>query len=315
MVKLLILCGLQCSGKSTWAKTQKDYTIVSSDEMRLKYPLYDNERIFKEVYKVCNDLLSQGINCILDATNTTIKSRRKIFENIKIPCEINCYIFNTPYKECLKRLKVRNTDPNSHHVPEEVLNKYLKSFEIPFKEEGFANIDVHFKPDFDDCIKEQFNILFKCDGFDQQNMHHTQDLLKHMKSVKDYIDEKYFNKAMDNNDFSNISTQLSHAAIYHDIGKLFTQTFKENDPNAHYYNHANVGAYYLLCTCGIYQNDETWTQSYQTNLTLDWLFYINYHMVLYNIKNEKSEKKWRKIFEDFKYNNLLILNEADKGGK
>ena len=127
-------------------------------------------------------------------------------------------------------------------------------------------------------------------------MHHTQLLGKHCKTVAKKIQE-----------YSNDSN-LINVGLYHDVGKLFTQTYKENDPNAHYYNHANVGTYELMCNAGIFDC----YNEYDKKLTLDWLFYINYHMHMFNIKTEKAERKWRKIFGDIKFENLQIINKADK---
>lgn len=302
---LTILVGLQCSGKSTWANAHQNNgcVVISSDAIRKELPEYSNEKIFKEVYRRINSILKQGKNCILDATNTTIKSRKRIFDNIKEPCNKVALIFNTPYEECLNRLEVRNSDPNSHSVPKEVLKKYLYSFEIPFTEEGFDYIDIVNKPSMEDSLIYQKEAMLLAVAFDQHNMHHTQNLFNHMNSVREEISKQVEKDPI-----------LTLSGMYHDIGKLFTQTYKPGDLNAHYYNHANVGTYYLLCRCGFYA-DEQGDSRYLVEETLRWLFYINYHMHLYNCKTDKSQNKWRNIFGNYKYNNLIILNKADMGGK
>ena len=85
--------------------------------------------------------------------------------------------------------------------------------------------------------------------------------------------------------------------------------FKSVDPNAHYYNHANVGAYIAMCNYTIYADS---TDTPDDKATLDWLFYINYHMHLFNCTTDKSIKKWKGIFGETRYKNLEIFNEADK---
>ena len=63
---------------------------------------------------------------------------------------------------------------------------------------------------------------------------------------------------------------------------MTTQSFKEDDPNAHYYNHENVGAYDVLCN------------SYMENYK-DIVFLINYHMLPFSWNTEKAQNKWLKI--------------------
>ena len=189
------------------------------------------------------------------------------------------------------------------YVPFEVLKKYYYSFEIPFYEEGWDSIQIENQPDDKDSFDFSSNLLKLAENFDQQNKHHTQNLGDHMENVSLKLDDLTDN------------TNLITAGAYHDVGKLFTQTFRDSDPNAHYYNHANVGTYELLCGSGCYdiehKNDISITR-YNIKNTLEWLFYINYHMHLFNVQTEKSEKKWRAIFGDEKFNNLRLFNECDK---
>lgn len=302
------MCGLQCSGKSTKAKElakEHNATVLSSDEIREKYPELINEGVFKLLYGQMNKLLESGVNVIVDATNTTIKSRKQIFQNLKVKCEKICHIMNTPYEICIARLAKRNASDYLHKFDEDVIKRYYYSFEIPFYEEGWDNIEVENKPTIKECAGFCSNVQGYAKVFNQDNKHHTQLLGEHMNTVGLLLKGKGADK------------HLEFAGYYHDIGKLFTRTYKEGDPNAHYYNHANVGAYKMLCNAGCYfvANDKTKNKyfgAYDTPSTLNWLFYINYHMHLYNVNTEKAEKKWRAIFGDEKYNNLVLFNEADK---
>lgn len=309
--KLIVMCGLQCSGKSTRAKElaeEYDAVVLSSDEIRTHFPEANNDYIFKYLYEQMNALLKESKNVLIDATNVTIKSRRHIFQNLKVECCKICYIMNTPYSECVGRLQVRNSELYcTHYVPNEVLEKYHKSFEIPFYEEGWDEIVLHSEISLEKAHKTLFNVLGRSLGFNQQNMHHTQDLGTHMATTQKYLRDHYSDV---------ISDTLEIASGLHDVGKLFTQTFKENDVNAHYYNHANIGAYYLMCEWALWDRydlcDGRNTCNYNVNKTLEILFYINYHMHMYNIKTEKSVKKWKDIFSEEKFNDLLLLNEADR---
>lgn len=293
---LTILVGIQGSGKSIWAK-QQSCVVLSSDDLRQKFPAYNNDEIFKELYKLVNEFLEKGLNVIIDSTATTIKSRRKIFESIKIPCIKKALIFNTPFEICKERLIERNKQENSHKVPLEVQRKYLESFEVPFLEEGFDYIDIYNKPTKEESDKNILDIYEKTIGFNQNNKHHTQTLDKHLQSTYNYLKD-------------NVDIALLQASLYHDVGKLFTQTYKENDINAHYYNHANVGAYWFLCNCGMYLEKYD-SVAYLTQTTLDTIFYINYHMKMYDLKTQKSKDKWKKYLGKEKFYNLELLHEAD----
>lgn len=303
---LIVMVGLQCSGKSTKAKhiaSGIQATILSSDKIREEYKNANNDTVFRLLYERMNDLLEKGIDVIIDATNITIKARKQIFQNLKVDCDKYCHIMNTPYEECLKRLKARNKTDYPHKFDADVIKRYYYSFEIPFYEEGWDNISIENQPLNKKSCLYASKLLTKADGFNQQNKHHTQDLGLHMQTVGSRLEDK-------TKDLNVIT-----AGYYHDVGKLFTQTFRDGDPNAHYYNHANVGTYELLCKSGCYdiehKNDISITR-YNIKNTLEWLFYINYHMHLFNVQTEKSEKKWRGIFGDEKFNNLRLFNECDK---
>lgn len=303
---LLVMCGLQCSGKSTKAKECAEkygYTVLSSDKIREEYKNAKNDTVFRLLYERMNDLLGKGIDVIIDATNITIKARKQIFQNLKVDCAKICHIMNTPYEVCLERLKERNKTDYPHKFDADVIKRYYYSFEIPFYEEGWDSIHIENHPDDEDGFNFASNLLKLAENFNQQNKHHTQNLGDHMGSVSFRLDDLTGN------------TNLVTAGAYHDVGKLFTQTFKDGDPNAHYYNHANVGTYELLCGSGCYDimfDDNKSSIVYNTEETLEWLFYINYHMHLFNVQTEKSEKKWRGIFGDEKFNNLRLFNECDK---
>lgn len=312
MVKLIVMCGLQCSGKSTKARELGDEynaQVLSSDYIREQHPDWDNENVFRNLYQMMNFFLSENQSVIIDATNVTIKSRRQIFQNIKHPCDKICHIMNVPYDTCVERLHKRNQSDYPHKFDEEVIKKYYYSFEIPFYEEGWDEIKVENIPTITDASNYMNLVQEKAEKFDQQNMHHTQNLGQHMDTVGGLLEEIGMNDI------------IVRAGYFHDVGKLFTQIFKEGDENAHYYSHANVGAYKLLCKAGIYEKNSVYDfeketiddyHFYDTNTTLEWLFYINYHMHLFNVTTDKSIKKWCQIFGEEKFSNLKLFNKCDK---
>ena len=290
MNKLFILIGLQGSGKSTWAEEYKKYDVkvVSSDKIREEHNWQiDNASVFNEFYKRIDEHLANGYDVIADATNITIKSRRPFFERIKTKCHKIGIVFNTPIEICKKRVEKRNQEKVQQVVPLEVLDKYMASFQVPFKEEGFDdlwlyNTEMNFNQD------EYIKIINEMNNFDQKNSHHDFTLGQHSQIVENLIQRSTLNFPVS-------------CGILHDIGKLFTQTFGA-DGEAHYYNHANVGAYFVA-------------SHPELVLTLDMfkvLFIINYHMMPFDWKTEKAIKKWTAIFGEENVELLKTFNSYDE---
>ena len=291
MPTVIVMIGLQGSGKSTKAQYLKDTIenceIISSDGIRKEFNNnITNDKVFRIYYERARELLKAGKNIILDATNITIKSRKQIFEQLKgIDCSIECYVMNTPINICAERLLERNANTESQiEVPLDVLFKYQKSFEMPFYEEGWTNIEIDtiekFTPtQYELCVESM-------DNFEQKNSHHKYTVGQHGKLLDKLIKDHKFPK---------------HTGVFHDIGKLFTQTFGE-DGEAHYYQHHNVGAYFLLSHTYLIEDINIF----------DLVFYVNYHMMPFNWQTDKAKEKWKKIFGEHKFEMLQILNEGDK---
>lgn len=303
MATLYVFCGLPGCGKSTYANSLVEYGnnvyIASSDNLReeLYGDINDqlhNAEVFQELYKRASYHLENGTDVIIDATNTTIKSRRNIF-NSGIDFnkhEAICVIFDTPFEECVRRDSLR-----ARNVGKEVIEKFYKSYQIPFMEEGWTNIIFIGETEENNNIDFFFEQL---KDFDQKTKWHNLTLDKHSEKVSQLIDDIFFIKERGTS-FSNVASRLVllNSALIHDYGKLFTQTFDENG-EAHYYNHANIGTYELL------------SSGYRV---LEVLFYINYHMLPFNWNSEKTINKYNNIFGVEKTSNLLLLNECDRKGK
>ncbi len=145
--KLFLMVGLSASGKSTIAKgLAEDYkaVTVSSDVIREEIcgnvsDQSKNEEVFKIFHKRIRKYLYEKRNVIADATNITMKSRRAIINNVKkMDVEIIAYIVPKRIEEC-----IRDNVDRGHPVPEEVIYKQEKRFQIPFIEEGFDRIIIH----------------------------------------------------------------------------------------------------------------------------------------------------------------------------
>lgn len=305
---IIMMVGLQGSGKSTRAleicaarNAANEHTIIlSSDHIRKLHPEWTNEQVFSNLYMTLEHYIKLGTSVIVDATNTTVKSRKKLFrflEQRKLSTEVVADVLTTPYEVCVERVKARNEASLEHQVPLEALQHYLHSFEIPFLEEGFSRISLDGCPEVISCSPaKRAAVLEQMFEFDQQNFHHCHSLGTHCAYVHTYLHQT-------TGDYI-----LAAAGALHDYGKLFTQTFKSGDPNAHYYDHANVGTYKLLSNLDILGTKMSITMADAVEV----LFFINYHMKPHNWVSEKSIKRAKETFGVDKFNKLIIFNKADK---
>lgn len=301
--KLYIMVGISSSGKSTIAKQiaeKENCVIVSSDAIRTEIcpggvaDQSKNEEVFQIFHRRIKENLLKGNNVITDATNITIKSRRAIFNLVKdIDCEKIGYLVVKNIEDCIKDNK--NSDRVA--VPDEVIYRQVKKFQIPFREEGYDNIII------EDLNKNNSDLFLVNDmirhlhmsKFDQKNPYHNQTLEEHC----DFVTEE-FRKY-------NYPNYYNFAARQHDIGKMYTQTFDENGI-AHYYGHEGYGTYLLLSD----YNSIFRETFYSKDEILNILFLVNYHMLPMNWNTDKSKEKWRKIFGDYRYQLLVDFNKCDK---
>lgn len=301
---LVVLCGIQGSGKSTWAKSllrlkrcnpSNEVVLLSSDSYREVHPTWDNNQIFTELYKDLNEALRQGKDVVLDSTATTRKSRRKIFNALKFDCRKVCIIMNTPYQKCVERVEARNLK-SDRQVPIEVIQLYYEAFEIPMYSEGFDIILFNKGEIYNSQRNEARYLQIKAsmDGFDQLSQWHAETLDKHAEMVTGYL----IDQGIDD-------IALIEAATLHDIGKLKTQHPKIKNPKfMSYFNHANVGAYDLMCEPDIF------------TYPLDSLAYINYHMQIANaFKSPRAQERALKRYGNYHFERLCLLNKADQTGR
>jgi hypothetical protein len=225
-----------------------------------------------------------------------MKSRRQIIAMAKRvrrvrDVEIVCVLMATPWATCVERDKKR-----SRSVGEEVLRRQLMKFQIPFYEEGFDDIVVvKTMPPIFNTNRILRDMSKAMDGFDQKNPHHEHDLFEHCTSV--FFKFEYVYKAS--------KYDYWDGAFYHDLGKLETQTIDENGV-AHYYNHENVGAYRYFID-RVYDNSDI-----KDKALLDNTFLINYHMMPFTWKMNKTINRYKKIFGEEKTEMLIYFNECDR---
>lgn len=310
--KLIIMVGLPGSGKSTRAEelaTTENCTVLSSDSIRKELSGSEqdqnqNDKVFKLLYQRMNELLSRGESVIIDATNTTMKSRKRILSECKFPCYKEVQLVATPTDQCIERDAARDRS-----VGKEVIDKFEQSFQCPQYFEGFDSIiceewetlaPIMYWDLLVSAINNQMN------SFHQYNFHHLYTVGEHCTRQSKLILE-----------YCNSHKQFKHwrkiaevAGEFHDVGKLFTQSFDENG-TAHYYNHDSIGAYFLASHPEIicYAYGKGFTQ----DKFLDIIFLINFHMRTHNdFQSPKAQKKYRALFGDEKFDLLMAFGMCDR---
>ena len=317
MREFYLMVGLAGSGKSTIAK-EIEYAIhmsspkydeygradkvvlISSDDIREEIlgdvnDQTQNDKVFSHIHKLIKQAVRDYNHIIVDATNLTIKNRRALLNCLDDKKDYHkiAYIVNTPIEKCKE-----NNSKRDRKVPEYVIDNQAKKFEIPFANEGFNSIFLHHFPAYNcGALKEEVllnNITSLMDGFNQKNHHHAYDLGTHCRKLHEELSKRTDDKI------------LLCSALVHDIGKLYTGAPKEDGSGEYSYKqHNNFGAYYLIT------NLEK-IESNRLDEILELLFYVNYHMHPFFVQSGKSEKKWKDIFGEEKYNKLFLFNECDK---
>lgn len=301
--RLTLLCGLSASGKSQHTSIvannrNSECIILSTDAIRANIcgsveDQSKNKEVFQTFHSLIAKYLKNGIDVVAEATNITMKSRRSILNVIKgIDCEKVCVVIVKPIGECKLDDSLRE-----HPVSEYVIDKQARKFQIPFREEGWDKIEfIDHIEDKQGCVAEIESTWVPevYNDFDQKNPYHLESLGKHMADAYDFSKKIH-------NDYS-----VSVATKYHDMGKLYTQTFDENGV-AHYYGHENIGAYMML----VYEVANQHSLFVNHNIG-DIAFYINYHMLPFQWKPiSECDNKWIKIMGHKKYENLWSLHIAD----
>jgi len=296
-----MMCGIPGSGKSVKAAQiarDTNAIIVSSDSIREEiFKDVNNQDHNSEVFDIMEkrtiDNLRNGKSAIYDACNISAKRRVAFLNKLKkIDCYKHIVVMATPYELCLRQNWSRQ-----RKVPDDVIQRMYMNWNTPAPWEGWGDIDIVYHNDREAYTSWISTIHFS--SYDQNNPHHKYTLGEHMINAWGYLPD-------DLNDHSSVRfSPLGIATLLHDIGKPFCE-FKDEDGVSHYYNHENVGAYDVLTAKffeGIY-----------SNLVISLL--INYHMRPMSWEQsdnkDKIYDKYRRLWGDKFFNDLMMLHEADK---
>ena len=306
----IMMIGLPGSGKSTYCKeVAKKYNanIYSSDSIReeLSGDINNqkiNELVFKTLHRRVKEDLLNGKSCIYDATNINYKRRAAFLQELnKISCEKICILMATPYEECIRRNSIRG-----RKVPEEVIERMYRNFDVPDIYEGWGDIQVVYAPNSEGRYGSPYAWIENHNNYNQDNSHHSLALGDHCLEAYNYIKIKTNDKTR-----SFYQNELEMAALLHDCGKPFCKTFVngkgEITEQAHYYNHERCGAYdSLFYDYSNYNGDI---------IPLYIAILIRLHMMPYfweKDNNEKMKNKYRNMWGKILYDDIMLLHEADK---
>lgn len=295
MNHFIMTVGISGSGKSTFCENYglSDMVWISSDNIRKT--VFNNEEdqthnreVFEIMKQKTQEALSSEKSVLYDATNLTEKYRYTILDSIK-KYSVNkaCIVFATPVEICIERDAHRNRS-----VGKDVIWNQVKRFQCPQYYEGWDEINILSDHSIKSDTVEYFLPMV---GKNQNNPHHKFDLGTHCYNV--------FKNAIANN----LPQYAVRAALFHDIGKLFTESV-DDIGISHYLGHENVSAYYAMTHEGIFRYavpDEV----------LNGLFVINNHMKIRNIlTSEKAIKKYQKRWGKDKLDLMTKFMECDNEG-
>ena len=161
MIKLpifLITVGVSGCGKSTWAKKQKDFTIVNPDSIRKEVTgEITNMTKDGEVWKIAKDrviaLLKDGKNVILDATNVTSKGRISFIKDLP-PCEKKAKVFKENLDDCKARVqKDIESGVDRSKVPMDVIDRQYANFLSNLEELQKDGFTIYYESENNDNIR------------------------------------------------------------------------------------------------------------------------------------------------------------------
>lgn len=304
---LYMLCGLPGSTKSSWAEAKKeklDFVIHSSDEIRTQLGNVNdqsqNELVFTTLHKRIKEDLKAGKNVCYDATNLKRKNRLHFLRQLSSnPCKKICILLATPLEVCKE-----NNSGRERKVPETVIDRMIRSFEVPCPQEGWDDIQIIWW----NFTKEGLQFDFRKDleewkKISHDNPHHKLSIGEHMTKAGDLMRENTFDMI------------LQMAAYMHDCGKPDTKQFLDSKGNgssvAHYYQHHLYGSYLSLFYLKEIAKEGQITLIDNEILYISLLIGLHMNPFLKWENSEISEEKDKKFFGEKVYMDVKKLHNID----
>ena len=230
--------------------------------------------------------LNSNLSCYYNSTGLNQKRRIKFLnalrERVHVEFDAIALVFAIPFDTCVRRNLNRERT-----VPSYVMDRMYKSFQVPAYCEGWS--EIHFIHDGDNRVNLGRRIS-ELVGVPHDNHHHALTIGNHMLVAENYAV---------NHDFP---STVCTAALWHDIGKGSTKVFTDSKgrktEEAHYFSHANVGAYDFI------------TAFNATIDTIEIANLIQLHMAFY--EGENRLKNIKNLYgEDF-FEKLKMLHACDE---
>lgn len=148
--ELVMLCGIPCSGKSTYMDKLRAYeywkdAVVLSTDNYIEEQAKRLGMTYNEVFQDCIDEATRqlemsfvrakedGKRIIWDQTNLSIKTRKKKLTKVPSIYKRTVVWFQVDLEEALKRNETRE----GKFIPGSILKRMYHQFEVPTLEEGF----------------------------------------------------------------------------------------------------------------------------------------------------------------------------------
>lgn len=314
--KLFFMCGIPGAGKSTWLENHEDeldFVIHSSDAIREEFGDVNDQSKNNDVFSILHrrvkeDLLNRK-NVAYDSTGLKRKNRLHFLKEIEhIPCEKICMLFATPIEICKK-----NNANRERKVPEEVIDRMVKSFEVPcYCAEKWDKIQIVWWDWKKDGMEFDFyKDLESWRSISHNNPHHRLSIGDHMIEASNHYSSmcEYYE------DWNTEDRLLSMAILMHDCGKLFCREFKDSKGNpcehAHYYEHHNAGSLISLFYLKDLFEDESMRFTDDEILHISLLINLHMRHFLAYKNSDKAREKDRRLFGDEILAELDVLRECD----
>jgi predicted kinase len=157
------MIGVSGSGKSTWAKSHKEYTICSTDSIIEQlaecigisyteaFDYIQNNRKFDHItekfFEKIRHCIINNEDFVIDRTHLKRNVRISLINEIKTIAienkknlELTAVSFEIPKNTIFERLKIREKKTKKT-IPKEVILEQMNSFDVPTIDEGFDSIE------------------------------------------------------------------------------------------------------------------------------------------------------------------------------